>query len=106
MRSVLVDMARERLAQKRAAELLPLTHGHEVEDLGAGTPEGILSLNQALERLAQVDPRLLRVAEMRAVMGMEVTEIAEGLGLSVPTIKRDWRRAKAFLHEALGHQPT
>ena len=101
MRSLLVDMARERLAQKRSAELMPLTLGAEVPDLG-GTPEQLVALDDALTRLGQVDARLLKVAEMRVIMGMEVSEVAAALGLSEPTIKRDWQRAKAYLHEALG----
>ena len=105
MRSVLVSMARERLAQKRSAELLPLTLAADVADHGAGTPEQVLALEQAFERLGQADARLLQVAEMRAVLGMELEEIAAALKLSVPTIKRDWKRSKAFLHEALAVVP-
>ena len=102
MRSLLVDMARERLAQKRHAECVPLTLGHDIGDVGGGTPEQLLAINQALERLGQIDERLLRVAEMRSVMGMEVTEIAIALRVSEPTVKRDWQRAKAFLLQTLG----
>jgi RNA polymerase sigma factor (TIGR02999 family) len=105
MRSVLVTMARERLAQKRSAELLPLTLAGDVADHGAGTPEQILMLEQAFERLGQADARLLRVAEMRAVLGMELEEIATAVALSLPTVKRDWKRAKAFLQEALAVTP-
>lgn len=104
MRSLLVDMARERLAQKRHAELMPLTLGAEVPDLG-GTPEQLVALDDALSRLGAVDERLMRVAEMRVVMGLEVSEVAAALGVSEPTVKRDWQRAKAFLHEALGVSP-
>lgn len=102
MRSLLVDMARERLAQKRSAELLPLTLAEGIADQGGGTPEQMLALNQALERLGQIDARLLQVAEMRAVLGMEMKDIATALELSEPTIKRDWKRAKAFLYDLLG----
>jgi RNA polymerase sigma factor (TIGR02999 family) len=101
MRSLLVDMARERLAGKRHAELVPLTLAHEVADGGGGTPEQLLALNQALERLGQIDARLLQVAEMRAVLGLEIPEIALALQVSEPTVKRDWQRAKAFLHSTL-----
>jgi len=106
MRSLLVDMARERMAQKRHAELLPLTLGHEVADHGGGTPEQILALNEALERLGRAEPRLLQVAEMRAVLGMEVPDIAVALSMSEPTVKRDWQRAKAFLYDILGVAPS
>jgi RNA polymerase sigma factor (TIGR02999 family) len=101
MRSLLVDMARERLAKKRSAELLPLTLGAEVPD-GAGTPEQMLALDDALTRLAEMEPRLSRVAELRIIMGMEIADVAAALNLSEPTIKRDWQRAKAYLWEALG----
>ena len=101
MRHLLVDLARERLAQKRDAELLPLTLGQDVADDSA-TPDQVLMLNQALEQLGRIDPRLLQVAEMRAVLGLEVPEVALALGVSEPTVKRDWQRARAFLYDALG----
>ncbi|MBN8503909.1 MAG: sigma-70 family RNA polymerase sigma factor [Burkholderiales bacterium] len=100
MRHLLVDMARERLAAKRHSEMLPLTLGAEVAD-GAANPEQLLVLNEALERLAQLDERLFEVAQLRAVLGLEVQEVAELLGVSEPTVKRDWQRAKAFLHGLL-----
>jgi RNA polymerase sigma factor (TIGR02999 family) len=101
LRSLLVDMARERIAKKRHAELLPLTLGEEVADLAGGTPEQMLALNQAIERLGQLEPRLLQVADMRAIMGMELAAIADVLGLSESAIKRDWQRAKAFIIDLL-----
>lgn len=104
MRSLLVDMARERLAQKRFAELTSLTLGAAVPDF-AGTPEQLIALDDALSRLGAAEPRLMHVAELRVVMGMQVSEIADALGVSEPTVKRDWQRAKAFLHDALGVAP-
>ena len=104
MRSLLVDMARERLAQKRYADLIPLTLGVAAPDL-AGTPEQLIALDDALARLGAAEPRLMQVAELRVVMGMQVNEIADALGVSEPTVKRDWQRARAFLHDALGVAP-
>jgi RNA polymerase sigma factor (TIGR02999 family) len=104
MRSLLVDMARERLAQKRFADLIPLTLSVAAPDL-AGTPEQLLALDDALARLGAAEPRLMQVAELRVVMGMQVHEIADALGVSEPTVKRDWQRARAFLHDALGVAP-
>lgn len=101
LRSLLVDMARERIAQKRSAELMPLTLGSDVADVN-GTPEELVCLDQALERLGKIDARLLRIAEMRVIMGMEAHDIAAALGVSETTIKRDWRRAKAYLYAELG----
>lgn len=102
MRSLLVDMARQRVALKRHAELLPLTLGQDVVAGGAASPLQLLALNQAMERLGRADPRLLQVAELRGLLGMDFIEIADLLNLSEPTIKRDWQRAKAFLSETLG----
>lgn len=102
MRSLLVDMARERLAQKRSAELLPLSLGGDMADTGGGTPEQWLAVDQALQRLGRIEPRLMQVAELRAVLGLELPDIAMQLGISEPTVKRDWQRAKAFLQDALG----
>jgi len=104
MRSLLVDMARERIAKKRSAELLPLTLGADVADAD-GTPEQLVALDEAMERLGTLDGRMLRIAEMRVIMGMEVGDMAAALGVSEPTVKRDWQRAKAYLHEALGESP-
>jgi RNA polymerase sigma factor (TIGR02999 family) len=100
MRSLLVDLARERVARKRRAELLPLTSGRNVAD-SAGTPEQLVALDEALERLTRIDARLLRVGEMRLIRGMEIADIATALQVSEPTIKRDCRRIKACLHDAL-----
>jgi DNA-directed RNA polymerase specialized sigma24 family protein len=83
---------------------MPLTLGADVPDLG-GTPEQLVALDDALTRLGTLDERLMRVAEMRVIMGMEVSEVAVALEVSEPTVKRDWQRAKAFLHEVLGVPP-
>jgi RNA polymerase sigma factor (TIGR02999 family) len=104
MRSLLVDMARERLAQKRSADLIPLTLGAAAPDF-SGTPEQLIALDDALARLGAAEPRLMKVAELRVIMGMQVDEIADALGVSEPTVKRDWQRARAFLHDALGVAP-
>jgi len=100
MRSLLVDMARERMAEKRSAELFPLTLGMSIADSN-GTPEQLVALDEALERLSALDERLVRVAEMKIILGMELSDIAAALSLSEPTIKRDWQRAKAYIYEQL-----
>jgi RNA polymerase sigma factor (TIGR02999 family) len=100
MRSLLVDMARERLAMKRSAELLPLTLGAEVSDY-SGSPEGIVAIEQALVQLEAQDARQARITEMRLIAGMEIPDIAAALEISEPTVKRDWLRAKQFIAETL-----
>jgi RNA polymerase sigma factor (TIGR02999 family) len=104
MRSLLVDMARERIAKKRTAQLLPLTLGAEVAG-AAGTPEQLVALDGILERLGHIDERLARVAEMRLLLGVDTAAIAVALGVSEPTVKRDWQRTRAYLQEALGNLP-
>jgi RNA polymerase sigma factor (sigma-70 family) len=60
-----------------------------------------VQLDSALDRLAQADPRLVQIIELRFFSGLEVREIAELLGVSEPTIKRGTRVAKAFLEKEL-----
>jgi RNA polymerase sigma-70 factor, ECF subfamily len=60
----------------------------------------MLALDESLGRLAQVDPRQAQIVELRVFAGLSVEEAAEFLGISLATVKRDWRMAKAWLsHE-------
>jgi RNA polymerase sigma factor (TIGR02999 family) len=98
MRRVLVDRARARSAAKRDVEGFVLT------EPGAGratSPEELLDLDRALEKLAAEHPRLARVVEMRYFAGLELAEIGEVLELSERTVKRDWAFARAWLLDAL-----
>jgi RNA polymerase sigma-70 factor, ECF subfamily len=98
MRRVLVDHARARRAAKRDGGVRVTLH-----DEAIGSPESVdvLDLDRALERLAAAEPRWARVVELRFVLGLEVTEVAEVLGVSEPTVKRDWRFARAWLAREL-----
>lgn len=105
MRQILVDRARRRNAQKRGAgaaiELL------DEEHVGTGaSPEEILGIDRALEKLEELDPRLVRLVELRYYAGLSVEETAEALAVSERTVKRDWRRARAFLFEQLSGGST
>ncbi len=102
MRRILVDYARRRAYQKRggACSNLPL------EENAVVAPERgheIVALDSALERLAGIDARKARVVELRYFGGLEVQEIADVLGISAVTVTRDWKMAKAWLHQELGH---
>ena len=66
----------------------------------------ILELNDALDRLAALDPRQLRVVELRFFAGLSVEETADTLDISAATVKRDWTVARAFLRRALGDGRT
>jgi RNA polymerase sigma factor (TIGR02999 family) len=101
MRSVVVDYARQRMAQKRGGDLHRVTD--LPEDLAGGMrlDEEMLGLDTALNRLADVDPRLARVVEMRYFAGLSETEIAAVLERSERSIRRDWQKARLFLLAAL-----
>jgi len=100
MRSVLLDHVRERRADKRGGGDAPitLTTGALRDAIVA---EDFTRLNDALQALHQVDDRCFKVVEMRYFAGMTEEDIAQELNISVPTVKRDWRKARAFLFEQL-----
>lgn len=100
MRHVLVDRARARLAQKRDGAL------HRIEldtDLIAAPdqPDAMLQLSDAIDRLAQVEPRLARVVDCRYFGGMSDEDIAEALEVTARTVRRDWVKARMLLRRAL-----
>jgi RNA polymerase sigma factor (TIGR02999 family) len=103
MRHVAIDHARAHLRECRGAGAV-----HVSLDVLEGQPlavasqaEELLAIDGALTRLAELDPRLAQVLELRFFSGMEVVEIAELLGISEATVKRDTRTAKAFLEKEL-----
>ena len=100
MRRILVDAARAKGYQKRAGgQRVSLDEAVAVSD----TPSpDFVALDDALNALEAVDPRKCSVVEMRFFAGMSVEETAAALHLSVGTIKRDWRLAKAWLARELG----
>lgn len=99
MRSVIVDHVRERHADKRGGGVADVTLSTAAMDQ-LGAPD-VLRLDEVLQTLERADDRAHQVVQMRFFGGLEMEEIAEVLGVSVPTIKRDWRKARAFLFEAL-----
>ncbi len=112
MRQVAIDYARSRLAERRGGNVVfvdidaladhPLPVDAQAEQL--------IAIDAALTKLAALDERLAKVVELRFFAGLEIREIAELLDISEPTIKRDTRAAKAFLHRELarstGHEPA
>lgn len=100
MRRVLIDHARTRHRVKRggAAMRVPL---EEVVIAAEGLNINLVSLDEALTRLAAVDPRQGRIVELRFFGGLSVEETAEVLRVSAATVKNDWSVAKAWLHREL-----
>jgi len=101
MRQVLVDAARTRRAAKRGGD----AHAAALDDDALrvdAAGEEVLGLDRALERLAALDPRAASVVEWRYFGGLSEPEIAEALGVTERTVRRDWRQARAFLYRELG----
>jgi RNA polymerase sigma factor (TIGR02999 family) len=97
MRFVLIDHVRARMAEKRGGGRADVTLDR-IELPARQRMDDLLALNEALDRLSTFDPRLGRVVECRFFGGLSYEEVAAVIGASVPTAKRDWRRARAWLH--------
>ena len=100
MRRILVDHARAHVASKRGSGERPLSLDEAVV-VGPGIDVDVLALDEALEGLHRMDPRLARVVECRFFAGLSEAETSEALGVSKRTVARDWRMARTWLHEAL-----
>jgi len=100
MRHVLVDRAKARSTQKRGGDRkrITLDDAHIAVD---DQPDALLQLDEAMNRLAQLQPRLARVVECRFFGGLTEEEIAEALGVTVRTVQRDWAKARMLLQRAL-----
>lgn len=98
MRQIIVDHARRRAARKRGGDLLRISSFHAAAPDGMRAEE-IVALNEALEALEAMEPRLARMVEMRFFGGLSVEETARALEISAATVKRHWLRARAFLFQ-------
>ena len=103
IRSVIVDSARERLADRRGGGIPPLTLSTELLDSLPNGEETILDVHEALEVLAKADARLAHVVEMRYFGGYSEAEIGETLGVTERTVRRDWEKARLLLGALLKH---
>jgi RNA polymerase sigma-70 factor, ECF subfamily len=117
MRRVLVDYARARLADKRGGGVgvlsleemaapepdeAPDTTPTALQHLDAHTQEEVSAIDQALQRLEQIDARQAQIVEMRYFGGLTVEQTAEAIGISAATVKREWTLARAWLRRELG----
>lgn len=103
MRRILVDHARAHNAQKRGGPAQKLSL-EEAVGLVENRDVTLEALDDSLTALAQLDPRQGRIVELRFFGGLTVDETAEVLGISAPTVEREWRMARAWLHSQLLRQ--
>ncbi len=101
MRHVLIDHARERLADKRGGGIRAVSLD-EAEEVGAAPDEQLIEVDAALGRLAQLNPRLAQIVECRFFAGYDETQTAQALGIADRTVRRDWVKARAWLRVELG----
>jgi len=105
MRRILVDYARRHQTQKRGGRVAPVTLDDEAAAnataIASERADMLIALDEALTRLAEVDPRMGEVVECRFFGGLTEEETATALSITARTVRRDWIKAKGWLHQAL-----
>jgi RNA polymerase sigma-70 factor (ECF subfamily) len=102
MRRILVDYARGHNADKRGAGSLKLSLDEAI-DFSEERAAELVALDEALTALAAFDPERARLVELRYFAGLSIEETAEAMNISVPTVVRYWRTAKAWLHHEISN---
>ena len=100
MRQIIVDHARGRQAEKRGGDRYPVSLDADQIAIDSVAQE-LIDIDEALGRLQMIDPRLAQIVEWRFFGGMTEDEVGEALGVTARTVRRDWMKAKAFLHREL-----
>jgi RNA polymerase sigma factor (TIGR02999 family) len=100
MRRIILKAGRRRRAAKRGGGVSNLDIDDAAIPAGARAPE-LIALDEALTKLAEMDPRQSQIVELRYFGGLDVEETAVVVGVSAATIKREWRSAKAWLHKEI-----
>ena len=103
MRNIIIDNAREHLAERRGGGAEHVTLGDEEAMQIANAGDELVRVNDALHELEAVDPELAELVEMRYFGGYSESEIAELHGVAERTVRRRWDKARAWLFVALGH---
>jgi RNA polymerase sigma factor (TIGR02999 family) len=101
MRSIIVDLVRKHLAERRSGNRVQVTLNSSVIDGAHTSEEDLLRIHEALDELGKSEPRIAQVVEMRYFGGLSEHEIAEVLELNERTVRRDWLKAKLLLNAAL-----
>ena len=105
MRQILVDYARRHRASKRGSGVCMLTLG-DVDALPQRKDVDVVALNDALNSLAEIDPRHSHVVEMRFFAGLSLAETSEVMGIGTATVQRDWTAARAWLHREMSRRSS
>ena len=105
MRRILVERARSRRSDKRGSGAQKVSLD-EVADVSDGRAAELVALDDALQAFAAIDPRKARLVELRYFGGLTIEETAEVLGVSTPTVERDWRTARIWLHREISRAVT
>lgn len=103
MRHILIDHARRRRSLKHGGEVQQVSVD-EANLMAAERAKELIALDEALEELAEIDPRKSQVVQLRYFGGLTLEEVADALGLSLMTVRRDWRAAKAWLYKEVNRQ--
>ncbi len=101
MRSVIVDFARKRQAQRRGGDADNVSMSAQLGDNVRVHDDEVIQVDEALEALQKVDERLVRIVEMRYFAGMTEKEVAAVLGVADRTVRRDWTKARLLLIASL-----
>ena len=107
MRRILVERARNRRSDKRGSNPQRISLD-EVADLAEARAADLLALDEALQALSTIDPRKAQLVELRYFGGLTIEETANVLGVSTPTVERDWHTARIWLYREIsqGKQVT
>jgi RNA polymerase sigma factor (TIGR02999 family) len=97
MRSVVVDFVRRRSADRRGGGVVHVDIDDQAMAVSDPREREVMRIDEALEELATIDERLVRVVEMRYFAGMTEDQVADALGLSRRSVARDWEKARLFL---------
>lgn len=101
MRFVVIDFVRQRHAERRGGDQLHVTLNTDVAESVSVRDDDVVRIHDAIEELAQVDDRLARIVEMRCFAGLDELAIAQALGITDRTVRRDWQKARLLLKAVL-----
>jgi RNA polymerase sigma factor (TIGR02999 family) len=101
MRQILIDYARKKKAQKRGGDNRDVTYIDELFKVQQHKADELIGIDAALDRLAKLNQRLTDVVELRFFGEMTIEDTAEALDVSESTVKRDWMKARGWLHQEL-----